>query len=299
MDHAAYRELAAGAVLDDLDPAERAGLDDHLGTCGGCRDEARALADVAGLMALAVPARQPPASLQGSVLAAVAASGRRRAGIPAATLAYAGGTPIASPAGRLGSGPVSTSIRAAAHADEPVDLATLRRERTRYRRLALAGLAVAATLVVAVGALGLTAAGLNDRLERTVAERDAAVSRLATTDGAMSVVLAPDHATATLASEPMAGQATIYVVYIPGTTEAWLMADRLPATPAGMVYQLWSADAAGVHGLATFTCDGVHACVAPFGVDLAMASAAMVTLEPIGGARGSPGPQVAVGELAG
>jgi hypothetical protein len=37
--------------------------------------------------------------------------------------------------------------------------------------------------------------------------------------------------------------------------------------------------------------------VVPVGVDLAGSSAAMVTLEPTGGAVGEPGPQVVFGEL--
>jgi hypothetical protein len=37
----------------------------------------------------------------------------------------------------------------------------------------------------------------------------------------------------------------------------------------------------------------------PFGVDLASAKATMITLEPVGGAQGEPGPQVAFGELDG
>ena len=78
-----------------------------------------------------------------------------------------------------------------------------------------------------------------------------------------------------------------------------MMAADLPASPAGTVYQLWSADVAGVHALTTFTCDGRHACLAPFGVDLAPATATMITLEPAGGAQGEPGPQVAFGELDG
>jgi len=102
-----------------------------------------------------------------------------------------------------------------------------------------------------------------------------------------------------LRPDPMAAQATIYVVYRPGTPEAWLMAANLPATPAGKVFQLWWADEAGVHALTTFTCDGSHACLAPFGVDLAAATATMITLEPVGGAQGEPGPQVAFGQLEG
>ncbi len=306
MDHGTYRELAAGAALDDLDPAERASLDAHVATCSPCGMDARALRDTAGMLAYAVPRRLPPASLRGSVLAAIAASERRPVGVPAATLAYAGGiaapdrpTPVArDEAPRNGTVPAPAVATGGADA-AVVDLAALRRERTRYRRLSFAGLAAAAALAIAVGALGASAAGMRADLVTATRERDAAVAQLATSDQAMAVILAPDHATATLTPDPLAGSATVYVVYRPGTTEAWLMSGNLPPTPSGKVYQLWSADAAGVHALTKFTCDGSHACMAPFGVDLAAAKAAMITLEPDGGARGEPGPQVAFGELHG
>ncbi len=263
MDHRAVRELAAGAALDDLDASERLSLRAHLAACGSCRADATALADTAGLLALVAPARMPPASLRAGVMAAIAAADGRQSDVPAGVLS----------------------------------LETLRRDRARYRRLSFTGFAVAAALAIAVGGLGASAMGLQRDLDDAVVERDAAVAQLATTDAAMSVVLAPDHATATLTPGPMASGATVYVVFRPGTTEAWLMAGQLPEPPAGNVYQLWSADASGVHALATFTCDASTSCLAPFGTDLSDATAAMITLEPAGGAQGEPGPQVAFGEL--
>jgi len=265
MDHGTFRELAAGAALDDLDPTERISFRAHLGFCGPCRDDATALVDTAGLLALAAPRRLPPASLRAGVRAAIAAAENRPVDIPTAV----------------------------------VDLEAIRRERARYRRLSFAGLAAAAALAIAVAGLGASAARLQSDLDAAAGARDAALAQLATTDAAMSVALAPDHATAMLTPEPMAAQATVYVVYRPGTPEAWLMAANLPATPAGHVYQLWWADEAGVHALTTFTCDGSHACLAPFGVDLAAATATMITLEAVSGAQGEPGPQVAFGQLEG
>lgn len=290
MDHRAFRELAAGAALDDIDATERAALDAHLEACPACRADARELVDTAGLLAFAVPQRNPPASLRGGMLAAIAAAEGRPVGVPAASIAYAGAGPAR--------GPVPVPTRPSV-AGDVVDLETLRRERTRYRRLSFAGVAAAAALAIAVGALGSTAAGLNAELDKATLQRDAAVAQLARTDEAMAVVLAPDHSTATLTPEPMAGEANVFVVYRPGTTEAWLMAGNLPPTPEGKVYQLWSADAAGVHALTTFTCGATEACLAEFGVDLGEAKATMITLEPAGGAVGEPGPQVAFGELEG
>ena len=70
-----------------------------------------------------------------------------------------------------------------------------------------------------------------------------------------------------------------------------------PPRPRARCISSWSADTAGVHPLGTFTFDGEGTFVAPFGVDLSKAAAAMITIEPTGGATGEPGPQVVFGEL--
>jgi predicted anti-sigma-YlaC factor YlaD len=86
MDHEAFRELAAGAALDDLDARERSSLVAHLGACSPCRSDATALADTAGLLALVAPRRMPPASLRDSVMAAIAAAEQRYLGGATATM---------------------------------------------------------------------------------------------------------------------------------------------------------------------------------------------------------------------
>lgn len=75
------------------------------------------------------------------------------------------------------------------------------------------------------------------------------------------------------------------------------MASGLPATPAGSVYELWAADATGVHARPTFTCGASGPCLASFGVGLRGMTAAMVTLEPAGGAVTEPGRQLVFGNL--
>jgi len=277
MNHPAFRELAAGAALEDLEPGEAAVLADHLATCESCRRDAVELADVVALVALAAPARRPPASLKRDVMTAIAGADAQPA--PAA-------------AGRSG-----TPARAA---QEPIDFAAAAAARAsarRWRGAGIVGLAAAVVLAVATGALFLDKRDLDGRLATTITQLDAAVARLATDSSAMAVVLAPDHATAVLRPEALAPQAVAYVVYRPGTPEAWLMASGLPATPVGSVYQLWAADASGVHAGPTFTCEAAGPCLVSFGMDLGGKVAAMVTLETIGGAVASPGPQVVFGNL--
>jgi len=163
-----------------------------------------------------------------------------------------------------------------------------RRSPARWR-WALPGLA-AAVLAVVVFGLGTQTLRLNEGIA-------AARSRIAQQATAMAIVVDPAHRTASLSAEPAAPVATAVVVYRPGTHDAFVMADHVPPTPAGMVYQLWYADAGGVHPLGTFRYDGEGPFLAPFGVDLGASAAAMVTLEREGGATGEPGPQVVFGKL--
>jgi hypothetical protein len=187
------------------------------------------------------------------------------------------------------------------NAAEPVRVQALRREARRLRTFAFAGLATAAALAVVAVGLGVRSVQLSEQVLVTQAAADTAeaalADRTATLSGAMAVALDPGHVTASLHAEPVAPAASAVVVYRPGTADAYLMATDLPATGDGQVYQLWVADADGVHGLGTFHHDGLGAFVAPFDHDLAGAAAAMVTLEPEGGAIGEPGPQVVFGEL--
>jgi hypothetical protein len=260
MEHTTLRELAAGAALDDLDGGERREFERHLATCAPCRQLSTELDDVVGELALAAPMLYPPADLRGNVLAALREPvGARLALVPEAPRAARGPT-----MGRI----------------------------ARWGSLAAAA-------VFAIVAVGLAAQ--NQRLDQQVAAANAALAdaqvQLLARQAAVAVAADPGTVTVALHSEPVAPAADAVVMFRPGTTEAYLLANDLPATPAGQVYQLWFADAAGVHALGTFHHDGQGPFVAPFGVDLASSAAAMVTLEPEGGAVGEPGPQVVFGEF--
>jgi hypothetical protein len=264
MDHGTLRELAAGAAMDDLDSVERGALDAHLPDCAACRLLVADLEGVVGDLALAAPEIRPPAELRATVL---------------------------------------TAIRSAEAAPVSLDsyrAATEPRRRASGRRpglplLAVAGLA--AVLAIAVAGLGLRTMELSDTVADQRSALAAAQARLAAQEAATAVAADPSHVTAALHAEPTAPGATAVVLYRPGTADAYLMANDLPATPSGMVYQLWYADAAGVHPLGTFHHDGEGPFVAPFGVDLTESVAAMVTLEPEGGAGAEPGPEIVFGEL--
>lgn len=268
MDHRAFQQLAAGEALEDLGRFERLALAIHSRTCGSCRRLRGDLDTLAGDLSLLVPARRPPAALRASVMAAVgAAPGAAGVGQP---------TPLGRSAGMAGT--TSGGVR-------------------RWQMISAAAVGTAVVLAVVAAGLGATALELERDLDSSLAALERATARLGAQTAAVEVALAPGHVTAPLVAEPVAAGATAFVVFRPGSDDAYLMAMDLPPTPAGRVYQLWFADAAGVHPLGTFTFDGEGTFVAPFGVALDDATAAMVTLEPAGGTLGAPGPQVVFGEL--
>jgi hypothetical protein len=260
MDHRAFRELAAGAALRDLSRGERWLLRLHELTCRTCGDLRRDLDDTAAMLSLAPRQRPAPDALRAAVL---------------------------------------RSITSDAAVEDRVagEIAALRRETRRLRAWSVAGLAAAAVLAIAVAGLGVRTVSLSDQLGAAEASSRSVATRLAGQEGAIAVALAPGHVTTPLGAMPAAPGALASVVYEPGSTQAYLVAQRMPPTPSGHVYQLWVADDTGVHPLGTFTYDGSGVLVADFATDLAGKKAAMLTLEPEGGATSAPGPELLFGEL--
>jgi hypothetical protein len=277
---ASHQLLAAGAALEDLEPAERLEHEANLATCDECRQASADLELVLVDLALVAPERVPPPDLMTSIRLAIAAEGLEREPVADNRVAGAGRAAVAAGSGR-GPGVV-------------IPFASLR----AGRRSTYAALGLAAALAVATVGLGARSIGLSTELERSSAELAALQSEVSSQGAVMAVAIDPKHVTAALHAEPLAPAATAVVVFVPGTTEAYLVAHNLPPTPSGHAYQLWYADAAGVHPLKTVTWSGTGTFVAPFDVDLSHSAAVMVTLEPTGGATGEPGPQVVFGELS-
>jgi hypothetical protein len=281
--------LAAGAALGDLEPDEAAVWLAHREGCTECRDLESELTLVLEDLALVVPERVPPPYL----LEAVRRSIRAADSVPAADAVPA----ARAEAGSQGIAPVTA----------PASLDEARRRRASgpgFRRPSLALVGLAAAFAIAAGGFGARSLALQADLDRAGtevaalgAEVTALEARLAGSGAVMATVMDPGHVTVALHAEPLAPAAAAMVTYVPGTSRAYLVADQLPATPAGHGYQLWYADAAGVHALQTVPFDGDGAFVAPLGVDLSGAAAVMVTLEDEGGATGEPGAQVIFGEI--
>jgi hypothetical protein len=260
MDHRTYRELAAGDALDDLSGGERLRFRLHARWCGACAALRRDLDDTIAMLSLTPVQRPAPDALRAAVLRSIASG----------SSASTSGAP---------------------------EVVVLRRQAGRLRAATFATASIAALLAVAVIGLGIRTVSLSDRLATSDADAGALAARVAVQEDAMAVALDPHHATASLDALPAAAGASASVVYAPGSRDAFLVAQHLPATPTGHVYQLWFADDAGVHPLGTFTSDGSGVLVVSFGTDLAGKKAAMVTLEPDGGATGAPGPEMLFGTL--
>jgi hypothetical protein len=260
MDHRPYHELAAGDALDDLSRGERLWFRVHTRWCGACAALRRDLDDTTAMLSLAPEQRPAPDALRAAIHRSIAADR-----------------------------PGTTS--------EATEVVVLRRQALRLRAGTLGAASVAAVLAVALVGLSVRTASLSDRLAASESGAGALTARIAVQEGAMAVALDPGHATASLDALPAAAGASASVIYAPGSGDAFLVAQHLPATPAGHVYQLWFADGAGVHPLGTFTSDGGDVLVVSFGTDLAGKKAAMVTLEPDGGTTGAPGPEMLFGTL--
>lgn len=275
--HEAELLLAAGAVLDDLEPDERAAYDHHRRGCAACAVAEDELELVLADLALIVPERIPPPDLFAGIRLAIDAE-RQRSTAPGRPRAFdrpmAVLTPSASPT-------------------RPIPITTAHGPRRPF--VAAVGLA-AALAVVAVG-LGARGAAIQSDLDRAQAQVALLRDQVTAEGGVMAAAIDPAHRTVALHAEPLAPAADAAVVFVPGSRDAWIVARDLPATAPGQAYQLWHADASGVHPLQTVAFDGSGALVAPLGVALAPGDAVMITLEDAGGATGDPGPQVVFGEI--
>ncbi len=281
----AARLLAAGAALGDLEPAERTAYELHRATCAACHQLELDLGHVLADLALAVPERIPPTGLLDGIRRALSAD----AGPGSAPLAFASLGPSASMDGR--------TIARVARARPAAPAAMASRARWPSRLPLAASLAAAAVLALVAAGLGARTTDLQDELADARARAASLETALAGQAGAMTLAMDPSHVTVALHAEPVAPAAEAAVVYLPGSTTAYLVARNLPATPSGHGYQLWYADAAGVHPLQTVSWGGSGTFVEPIGVDLADSAAVMITLEDSGGATTQPGPEVVFGEL--
>jgi hypothetical protein len=273
IDHAAYSELVAGRVFDDLATDEQRALDAHLPGCTSCQTLDHELGDVMTELAFAAQPRRVPAGLGASIMAAVAA-------------------PVSS-----GSAARSPSPATAIVAPMNATLSTASwLDRIRVR-LSVPGLAFGAAALAVILIVGGFALILGDRLDRAQRTADAALAELASRDAALAVVADPAHRSATLTGRHSGDTGSATLVYTPGSAATYLLVAGLPANAPGSVYQFWYADGSGVHPGLTFDYPGSGAELVPVKIDLGGSQAAMLTLERTALAHTQPGTDVVFGEL--
>jgi len=255
-------------ALGALDPDEHAEVTAHLATCAECAaalvEEERVVANI-GLEATPVT---PPIALKSRVLA------------------------------RIADEPRQTDSRV-------VPL----RPPVRPRSVWMNGLLLAASVAIAIGA-SLYAYALRDEvmaLRGAVAAASDQSSRLrqelatmrrdwATLTRAMDVMKAPDLLRVDLKGQPQAPGATGRALWSPGAGLVFTV-ERLPALPAGRVYQLWAITGTTPTGSGVFTPDatGGASMTVPVPAGMARPDAFGVTIEPAGGSAAPTTPIVLLG----
>lgn len=191
-------------VLDELDAAQRRDVEQHLRTCDVCASEVRELALAFQSIGLAPEPIAPPPHLRAQVLARLAREADATTAPP-----------------------------------EPV------RHETRRFFWPLAFAAAVGGLLLAIAAI-LTSVQVRRDLQREVAsaraEADRLVAEMSATrlqaDLAVSILTAGDMRRIDLAGYEASRDAVARAYWSP-TQGLLIVADRLPAPPAGRVYQVW------------------------------------------------------------
>lgn len=266
--HDRYAELAGPWVLGLLDAAERREFEAHLESCAACQAEVRDAEAVAEALAEAVPQHAPPPDLRARVLAA--------AGPAPATNRTEAGAATGASGGRAWLAPW---LLAAAASLAAVSLGlyawTLR---GRVNELSAALRATRSALAEATS-------------------RSAALEHAATQGSQLAGILsAPDAVRVDLVGQPSAPGASGHAFWSP-TRGVVVAADRLPALPAGRVYQLWVVTASAKMSAGVWRPDPAGRMQAVAGVRADRAVAIAITIEPDGGVPSPTGPIYLLGSI--
>jgi anti-sigma-K factor RskA len=279
-DHSELRDLATLLPLGGLSPEDERLVDEHLRAgCAECEAALRDAVVVADALAEGVPRVEPSPELRGRILARVA------------------GEP--------------QSVDAAARARRIATAPPPRRNRGVWLRRAAVGIALAASVVAAVG-LGLEArdlrgalagartrvAELEEQLAGVAAERTELARQLASAESMVDELTAPATRTVALAGTPELPQASARAFLDPTARRLVLVVYDLPPPPAGRDYQLWvivggEPVSAGVVDVAGGAGSRHEAASLP-AIDGPVTVA--VTIEPVGGLPKPSGPIVMAGQ---
>lgn len=256
-------DLLGAYCTDALDPAVRAAFEEHLATCGDCRDEAADFREVLAALADAHPVR-PPSSLEDAVVAGAVGA---RADAPDTV---APGAPEATTPGG------STTLAAAGH-PAPATITPLV---PAWRRAAPWMAAAAAGAVLFAGGVGL---GRSQAPAESAAPAADMAAVVAVASAADAHVL------------PVAIMGTTSRVVMSGEMDkAVFLASELPMPAKEMVYQVWSvAEDGQMVSAGSFTPDEDGHIAVVLDCGAAGVNKFMFTMEPPGGSAHPSGQMLA------
>ena len=261
-------DLAPLYAVDALEPAERAGFEEHLAQCPRCRAEVDAYSDAAAGLA-AGTAQAPPPALRSAVLSAVHGTRPHPSATPEAE-AHSGAGPFPDAGARTDAEPLPRTV-------------SLDERRRRRGRLLLAAAAAAVLLPgIAVGGwtLGVqseqrqqeqAAAREQDREDRLLSAPDLAAQRVEVSGEPATLIVSRDQ------------DAALFV------------AGALPDPGPGREYQLWLLEGETAIPDARFS-GGSDVSIWLTG-DISRAGNVALTVEPAGGSETPTLPILAVAEI--
>jgi anti-sigma-K factor RskA len=210
-------EQAVGWVLHALEPAEEAGLAQHLATCASCREVVQDTEQVLGALGASVEQTDPPPRLRHDILSRAAGTPQASARRDARPAAPAGPRPPGGAAGRGPAGRTGGAGRGPRRAQGPT------------RRGLLVGASLALVAVLGMTGLGVYTAQLQHQRDAEIVRAQSLAdllvqsgqpgttqATLATDDGrpVAAVVVADGHGTVVTAGlDPNDRASTIYVVW--------------------------------------------------------------------------------------
>jgi len=264
------RDLAAGFVLDALEPDEMAAVREHLATCADPHAEIAELASAVPVLAASVPVVEPPAALGARIRAAAAADlAERDAPAPPVAVATAA---VAPPASEV----------------VPLPTGQEREQRAAARR----GPGVGTWLMGIAAVLAITVLGgwnllLQSQLSSAQAYEDAVAEVL-------DVAAQPGSLTALLTAE---GGGPTGLAAVDSSGALTMAMQALPPTSGAEVYEAWVIAADGVPvALGGFQVDASGTgTLASTGLPTEPGIVLALTREPAPGATAPAGPVVASG----
>jgi anti-sigma-K factor RskA len=204
--HLRIAERLEEYALGQLTADERQDVEAHARACAICTRDLREITEALALLAGSAPAIEPPPSLKGRVIAAIAAQPQ---------------DPDRKPALDVPSGSRRWKWLSLAAAAALVIVAVMLNQTERARR----------ELARDLQRANADAGTLRDRLQRFSGQ----------TDLALSILTASDMREVSLAGRENALAAAARAYWSP-TRGLLVVADRMPAPPPGRVYQVWVID---------------------------------------------------------